>query len=480
MTYESRGGREHTNTLRDRFVRLGVEIDQLTTPGRRLSQADHARLIEADAEQTRLLAEIQTRGANEPSTPLVRPEGDPVTESRPYDQRTQILSEPLTYSKYSERSFFADLVKFRGDGDLGAQERLNHHRSEMAVEMQSRPELRAMSRTDTTSVGEFVPPAWLIDDYAAALRAGRPTANLCTVRELPGGTDSLNIPTLNGGTTQATATAVQTADNATLTTQDMISNTISAPVRTIGGYADVALQVIEQSPLQGGMDALIWDDLLADYNKQLDTQVLSGSGSAGQVTGILTQTGINSITYTQASPTVVTHYPFLMQGASQVARKRYDQPTAIVMRPDRWFWFLSALDSSNRPLIVPNVNGPFNAAMVQSPGLTAPLGATYGGMSTEGGVAGFFGTVPIVLDGNIPNNVGGASNEDRIIVGRFSDALLFEGPLRVSAHPDALASSLGMRLRLYRYVAFTAGRAPVAFSTFTGTGNIVTTVLSGF
>jgi hypothetical protein len=37
-----------------------------------------------------------------------------------------------------------------------------------------------------------------------------------------------------------------------------------------------------------------------------------------------------------------------------------------------------------------------------------------------------------------------------------------------------------MRLRAYRYVAFTAARYPSSFCVATGTGQIVTTVLSGF
>lgn len=83
-------------------------------------------------------------------------------------------------------------------------------------------------------------------------------------------------------------------------------------------------------------------------------------------------------------------------------------------------------------------------------------------------------------DGLIPNNLGGSSNEDRIIVGKFDDALLWQSQTRLTAHPDALASSLGIRLPAYRYLAFTAGPYPKGFAVAKGSGQVVTTVLSGY
>jgi HK97 family phage major capsid protein len=382
----------------------------------------------------------------------------------------RVTGEPLTYERHAPVGFFRDVASIAQPGrwDQEAIDRMARHRQEMEIEA------RAVSRTDTTSAGEFVPPLWLVDEYGEGLRAGRVAANLCTELDLPPGTDSINIPTLNGGTTQLTTTAAQTSDNAALSSTDLISNTVTAGVKTIGGFEDIALQVLEQSPLSGGMDQLIFNDLAQDYAKRLDLQVLNGSGSAGQALGILGTTGINSITYTQASPTVITHYPVLAQLLSNIAKNRFLGPNAILMTPSRWYWFMAALDSQNRPFLVPNLNGPFNAMGIDSTGVNAPADVP------AGGPAGWILGLPVYLDANIPTNVGAGTNEDRIIVGRFSDALLFEGPLRVSAHPDALASSMGMRLRLYRYFAFTAGRYPVSFATATGTGNIVTTVLAGF
>jgi hypothetical protein len=67
---------------------------------------------------------------------------------------------------------------------------------------------------------------------------------------------------------------------------------VSAPVRTIAGQQDFAIQLLDQSPW--GWDEVVLEDLLADYNAKLDVQVISGSGAAGQVTGILNVAGINA------------------------------------------------------------------------------------------------------------------------------------------------------------------------------------------
>ena len=455
---------EHENVLRDRFARLSAELEDLTRPGRRLSEVQRTRLIEADAEQERTLVEIQTRtrSAGTP-LPVIKPEGDYMNhETRTSsDGHVTISYEPLTYERHAPYSYVQDLVRSKLLQDAGAGERLQRHREEMDVE------LRAMSRTDTTSVGEFVPPLWLVDEYGKALRPGRVLANLCTNLPLPGGTDSINIPTLAAGTGQGTTTAPQTADNATLSNQDMISNTVNAPVRTIGGYVDVALQVVEQSPVGGGFDQVVFADLSADIDKQLDQQIIAGTASSGQLQGILGLTGITSLTYTQATPTFATQYPVLIQQKSNIEKTRFANCEAFALHPSRWNWLLSSLDSSNRPVVEPTGAGPYNPIAIST-------------TTNAQGAVGTIGGLPVYSSASIPTNLGGGTNEDRIIAGKFSDALLYEGDLRVSVHPDALASSMGLRLRAYKYVAFAPGRYPKAFAIATGTGQVVTTVLANF
>jgi hypothetical protein len=61
--------------------------------------------------------------------------------------------------------------------------------------------------------------------------------------------------------------------------QDPTTATVTAPVRTIAGQIDAALQLLDQSPL--AFDEIMFADLLADYAMQLDIQLWNGSGAPG-------------------------------------------------------------------------------------------------------------------------------------------------------------------------------------------------------
>lgn len=352
-----------------------------------------------------------------------------------------VKSEPTTYRKDGGASYFADLGKAFVGQDVEARSRLSRHAQEV----------RDISRTDGAG-GEFVPPAWLVEDYVALARAGRVTADLCNKAPLPAGTDSINVPKISTGT----AVAAQTADNAAVQETDMATSSVSAPVRTIAGQQDLALQLLEQSPV--AFDRIVFADLLGDYASKLDVQVLNGSNASGQVKGILGATGINTVTYTDASPTVAELYPKVADAINQ-SHNRLLPPDAIVMHPRRWMWILAALDSSSRPLVVPGAaHGPHNA-----------LGAGMGSDKVQGPVGSLLG-LPVYLDPNVPINLGGGTNEDRIIVARFADMWLFESTVRTRALPEVLSGNLGVRLQVYGYVAFTAERYPSGISVISGTG----------
>jgi hypothetical protein len=80
-----------------------------------------------------------------------------------------------------------------------------------------------------------------------------------------------------------------------------------------------------------------------------------------------------------------------------------------------------------------------------------------------------------VLDGNMPANLGGGTNETRIVVADFQDVFLFEDS---SAAPSQLrfeqpsGNQLGIMLVAYGYSALAAGRQPKAISVLSGTGLI--------
>lgn len=365
------------------------------------------------------------------------------------ESQVRVKSEAPTYERGNGQSYFRDLAMAELNRDRAAQARLERHAEEAAFEQRTEP-----NRTDGQG-GYFVPPAWLMDQYAEYLRAGRTTANVIGSMPLPAGTDSLNIPKVATGTTAA----IQTADAAAVSETDLTDSTVSAGVKTIAGQQDIALQLLEQSPLS--FDEIVFRDLVADLNMKLDQQVISGSNASGQVKGILTVTvGNTTVSYT--GTTTAALYSKIAGAINTVHTGRYLPPDAIILHPRRWATLLAATDTAGRPLVVPNANNPQNA-----------LG-TFNGPTSEGAVGSLQG-VNVYVDPNIPTNLGASTDEDRIIILRSSDPLLWEGGLNTRVLPEVLSGTLQVRLQVYKYLAFTAERYPQSIVTLQGTGLVAPT-----
>jgi HK97 family phage major capsid protein len=365
--------------------------------------------------------------------------------------RVEAVREGRTYDQGNGRSYLQDLMRVQLNMDATGEsiERLRRHAQDVA-EAAASPEYRDLNRTDGTG-GYAVPPLWLMSQYIDLARAGRAYANLCNGQPLPPGTDSINIPKMATGT----ATAIQTADNAGVQETDLTDTSVQAPVRTIAGQQDVAIQLLDQSPIS--FDQVIFRDLVADYATKLDVQVIAGTGSSGQVTGVRNTSGITTITYTSATPTVAALYSKIADAVQRIHTLRFMPPTAIVMHPRRWAYLLAATDTTGRPLVVPNSGGPMNAS------------ATLGAVAAEQVVGQMHG-LPVVTDPSMPTTLGAGTNEDVIHVVRASDLLLFESGIRSRVLPEVGSGNLTVRLQCYGYLAFTAGRYPASVVEIGGSG----------
>lgn len=314
----------------------------------------------------------------------------------------------------------------------------------------------------TGGVPGFLPPQYLTELYAEYARAGRPTANLCRRMELPPEGMTVNIPRV----TSPTTTAIQATENGALGNSDPATTLLTVNVNTVAGYVVVSRQAMERGPLT---EQVIVADLSADYNAKLDAQILNGSGVSGQHLGILGVSSVNAVTYTAASPVLVgattPMWPKLASAIGQVMSGRFAGPNAIVMSPTEWAWMLAATDpSTNRPIIQPNQQGgTFNAAGLQD------------GRPSYQGATGPLFNLPVILDGNMPANLGGGTNETRIIIADFEDIILFENsggaPVQMRFEQPS-GNTLGVMLVAYGYSAFAAGRQPKAISVLSGTGLI--------
>ena len=366
----------------------------------------------------------------------------------------KVTKEAKTYEERGDHSFVRDMISANLRGDRDAWQRLYRHQAETNIE------LRDINRTDGTG-GDFVPPLYLINEYAEFARAQRVGANLLTGMALPAGTDSINIPAITTGT----LAAFQAADNTATTTRDMVSSTVSAPVRTISGYENVSIQLVEQSPLAGGLDRLVFGDLMADYALQLNTAVMGANSTAsgGSIDGLITKyndtTNSIPVTWTETTPTAVNGLKAIAQAISKVTTNRYKPAEAIIMHPSTWYWFVSQVDGNNRPLVVPTAGGSqaFNAGgVVGAPGASAGLVGTILG-------------VPVYIDATITKTLN--TNQSPIFVGKFTDSYLFESGVKTRVLPDVLSANLTVRFQVYGYTAL-AHRFAKSVSVISGTGAV--------
>jgi HK97 family phage major capsid protein len=176
----------------------------------------------------------------------------------------------------------------------------------------------------------------------------------------------------------------------------------------------------------------------------------------------LNTSGINAVTYTDATPTYAEFFPKLVEAITAISSNFFGGATHIIMHPSFAGLLLRALDGANRPQFTSLLGNPQNAA-----GAFQRPAYDLGGFQILG--------IPVVLDANMPTNLGGAENQTAVIVGNFDESYIFEDnsgtPLFVRfEQPDG---NIAIRTVVFGFSAYTAGKYPAAFSAITGTGMIM-------
>jgi HK97 family phage major capsid protein len=417
----------------------GADGGSLTDDQRAAFDAGETEIRELDERISELDAQVRADDAAAEMAKRYAPSGVKVT------------NEPEIYrSGLGGQSYFRDMWNSRQNGDAAAMDRLIRNNKGRAAEQRSSVGITTVNGAG----GEFVPPLWLEKEFVRLARPGRITGNLVPTSALPAGTDSINVPKVSTGTT----VGVQATQNTAVSQTDLTTTSISSSVTTIAGAQVISLQLLEQSPLN--VDDVILADLAAAYAQQYNTLILSGSGTGGSPTGMLTLSGTNAITYTQASPTVALLYSQIANAIQTVHTNRFLPPDTIIMHPRRWAYLLAASDTTGRPLVVPSANSPMN------------------GLANQGEVAaqGYVGTIqglPVYVDSLIPTTVGGT--QDQIIVARMADLMAWEGNVKAEAFPQTYANQLSVLVRLYNYMSFQPARYPKSISVISGTGLVAPT-----
>ncbi len=439
---------------RDKYTAVQQRIADATaadaeTPGDQLEalatelDAAGTELEDASDEHERAAANLVTA---EKRSRLVR---DAATHARHATPRDPSRRVELTYHKGNahERSFFQDAWAAKL-GDSEANERVHRNTREMRDMLRDTPQARDV---DSAAFAGLVVPNYLTELVAPLARAGRPFLNTVRKLELPKTGTTVVVSRITTGS----AVAWQATETATPQETDMDDTVLTINIRQLAGQQDIARVAFERAV---GLDELVYQDLAMAYMTGLNAGCLNGAGTSGTPLGVRSTAGIVAVTYTDASPTVPEAYPKLADAIQQIASGRFLPATTVLMHPRRWGWATAALDSQNRPLVVPNGNGPFNAIGV-------------GDAPEYGQVVGSVHGLPVVTDASIPTNLGGGT-EDVIIVYRAIEDLLWEagdGMPRRFTFEEPIGPQM-IRLAVWGESAFTAGRYPAANATIGGTG----------
>lgn len=350
----------------------------------------------------------------------------------------RVTREERTYRPEGDFSFVRDAFAAQVLGDFDARERIARHQQEERIEKRD---------VGTAQFAGLVVPQFLTDLAAPFARAGRPFMDVSRKHTLPGAGLTLSISRVTTGS----AVAVQTEGSAVQET-NMDDTKLDVSVVTVAGQQNVSRQALERGT---GIDSLVMADLVSAYHTQLDA--LNVTTSATSLTNTITQV----ITYTDASPTVAELYPKILDGVQRIQTNYFGGPNFILMHPRRLAFILAALDDAKRPLAVPTSNGPTNAISV-------------GNGSVVYGNSGYtIAGLPVITDANVTTTNGTGSNEDVIIIGNTQESHLWEtagGSPFMLRFEDVKSAELEVKMVVYGYSAYTAGRYPNAFALIGGTG----------
>ena len=414
-------------------------------------RAVEARKKELDAyvieQRDRLDGLLAERAADEAAAKFVRENG--LATSRVH------VREQRTYRPGGPHSFFRDGYSM-SQSPLGqARERIERH----LVEAEREGEMSERALT-TGGASGLVIPQYLIDQYALIARAGRPTANLVQHQELPPEGMSIIIPR---STTGASA-AVQATENTAASSTDEVWSLLTIPVVTIAGQNDVSTQLLTRGG--ASVDEIIFEDIAGAYTELLDAQVISGTGTSGQMLGILNTAGIGAAAAFGAAPTAANVYSKVLGQVNSVQQLRKRPADTIIMAPRRVNWLLNQMDTAGRPLVVPGGQDSFNGL-----GHSADEPVNYAVQTLP---AAMFAGLPVYMDYAIPQTVG-TNSEDQIIVLRRRDLILFEengGLPKQIRFDQTLGGQLTTKLVAYGFAAFTAGRYPAAVGVVGGVDTV--------
>jgi hypothetical protein len=381
--------------------------------------------------------------------------GDPDTmpsRKAAYDQVVRIGEEPKTYNPGNCRKgglFLRDVVQHWVNRDLNAEARLTRHAREVEVDNAGK-QTRAAGDAGTGAFTGLVVPQYLTEMYAPKTAAMRPLADIANSHDLPPDGMTVNISQI----TTASSVDLQASEFAEVSGTSMDDTLLTENIQTAAGFQDLSRQAIDRGT---GIEDVTMDDLFRRYASRVDFTLINQAS-----------TGLSAVAQDNAAATATfaAIYPKFAQAQSQAetAYLGFATPGFAVMHPRRWHWLNAQLVSTWPALQQPGVP-------TQSSGVN--LAQEYGkgarGMLPNGLV--------VIVDANVPINLGGGTNQDEIYIVAADELHLWEDPSQPTfiRAEQPRAKNMAVTLVLYGYFAYSFRRYANGMQKISGAGLVTPT-----
>jgi HK97 family phage major capsid protein len=358
-------------------------------------------------------------------------------------------------SPYStgEFSYLRD-IHLANKGNAGAIERLSGLNEAAAGRVsfdKFTPEGKAMTEGTGSQGGYLVQPL-LERQLVLAREADNVLRGLCSSLNID--TNSIQLDQLGLSTSAGWVAELAQKPESTA----MTLATITASVFTAAGLATISNQLLQDS--NPAIDQLVTADLAKRLVALEETAFMIGSGT-GQPLGLLNTPGISATTISSASledPAISGGLLDKILDSIASVQTNWGQPSAIVMHPRTWTRILKSRDSVGHYTIAPRNN--FGAGYDPSTARTF----------VNGPQQTLFG-VEVILSNRVPTNLGTGTNESRVIIGDFREALILDRQgITVDESPHVYFTTNQTVFRAESRIGFTAARSPLAFNVIGGTG----------
>lgn len=333
----------------------------------------------------------------------VEPQVDRLRIERARSAPVEVRSEPDVYRADGPHNFLRDVLTASGPEGSEAVERLAAHRRQV----------HARDVTTASWDDSATPlPKYLAERREQLQRQERGMTGVVTILDMPPEGAAGN-PLMSSGQSGAatmtfntpqltTATSVAwTAENEDSSETDPAWTDAVVTAHTVRGAADIAMEAVHRGV--NVQDSVI-DDLSELIDITINKALLSGTGT-GQPKGILAADVIGSaLTKTDAdnaAPTPLLAFGHLVDLLTLMATTGTTMPTHLVLHPRR-FGYLASATSAQGPL--------FESLQTATPTIAG---------------------VPVVVDIDVPTNLGTGTNQDVAIGLNQPSVILYRSPLMV-------------------------------------------------